>query len=211
MALNQTTDLLGQTGGRSADLEYRRRVRVCVFCGSSTGSDPAYGEAAALVGRALAERGVGLVYGGARAGTMGVVADAALAAGGDVVGVIPQSLVDREVAHTGLADLRVVAGLHERKAAMADLADAFLTLPGGAGTLEELFEVWTWAQLGLHTKPIALLDVRGYYQPMLRFLENMGEEGFLDPTAREMLIVESDIDRVMERFADYRPPPSKWD
>ena len=211
MALNQTTDQLGQTGGRSADLEYRRIVRVCVFCGSSTGSDPAYGEAAARVGRTLAERGAGLVYGGASVGTMGLVADAALAAGGDVVGVIPQSLVDREVAHAGLTDLRVVPGLHERKAAMADLADAFLTLPGGAGTLEELFEVFTWAQLGLHTKPIALLDVRGYYQPMLRFLENMSAEGFLDPTYREMLIVESDIDRVMERFADYRPPPSKWE
>jgi uncharacterized protein (TIGR00730 family) len=127
-----------------------------------------------------------------------------------VVGVIPQSLVDREVAHTGLTDLRVVADLHERKAAMGELADAFLALPGGAGTLEELFEVWTWAQLGLHAKPIALLDVRGYYQPMLKFLENMAVEGFLDPTYREMLIVEPDIDRVLDRYADYRPPPSKW-
>ena len=158
----------------------------------------------------LAERGIGLVYGGARAGTMGVLADAALAAGGTVHGVIPQSLVDREVAHEGLTDLRVVANLHERKAAMSDLADAYLTLPGGAGTLEELFEVWTWAQLGLHRKPIALLDVAGYYQPMLRFLENMAVEGFLDPTYREMLIVEPDIDRVLDRYADYRPPPSKW-
>ncbi len=210
MALNQTTDLLGQTGGPTADLEYRAVVRVCVFCGSSTGSDPAYGVAAARVGQALAGRGVGLVYGGASVGTMGIVADAALAAGGDVVGVIPQNLVDREVAHAGLTDLRVVADLHERKAAMAGLADAFLALPGGAGTLEELFEVWTWAQLGLHAKPIALLDVRGYYQPMLRFLENMAVEGFLDPTYREMLIVEPDIDRVLDRYADYRPPPSKW-
>ncbi len=183
---------------------------MCVFCGSSPGRLPVYQDAAREVGKTLAERGIELVYGGAAAGTMGVVADAALAGGGVVHGVIPQSLVDREIAHGGLTTLQVVADLHERKAAMSNLADAYLTLPGGAGTLEELFEVWTWAQLGLHAKPIALLDVRGYYQPMLRFLENMAVEGFLDPTYREMLIVEPDIDRVLDRYADYRPPPSKW-
>lgn len=185
-------------------------MRVCVFCGSSPGNGPAYRAAAQRVGEVLAERGIGLVYGGASAGTMGVLADAALAAGGTVHGVIPQSLVDREVAHDGLTDLRVVADLHERKAAMSDLADAYLTLPGGAGTLEELFEVWTWAQLGLHRKPIALLDVAGYYQPMLRFLENMSAEGFLDPVFREMLIVTADVAEALDRFADYRPPRTKW-
>lgn len=185
-------------------------MRVCVFCGSSSGKDPVYLAAARRVGQVFAERGIGLVYGGAMVGTMGVLADATLGAGGEVVGVIPQSLVDREVAHPGLTDLRVVADLHERKATMSELADAFLALPGGAGTLEELFEVWTWAQLGLHTKPIALLDVAGYYRPMLTFFEKMSVEGFLDPTFREMLIVDSDVARVLDRYADYRPPRTKW-
>lgn len=185
-------------------------MRVCVFCGSSPGADPGYRVAAATVGRTLAERGIGLVYGGASAGTMGVVADAALAAGGEVTGVIPKSLVDREVAHTGLSDLRVVADLHERKALMTSLADAFLVLPGGAGTLEELFEVFTWAQLGLHHKPIALLDVAGYYQPMLRFLDHMVEQGFLGGDYRGMLIVDTDVTAVLDRYADYRAPHDKW-
>jgi uncharacterized protein (TIGR00730 family) len=132
---------------------------VCVFCGSSPGKRPAYRDAARHVGTVFADRGIELVYGGAKAGTMGMLADAVLERGGKVHGIIPQSLVDREVAHTGLTSLRVVSGLHERKAAMAELSDGFLTLPGGAGTLEELFEVFTWAQLGLHDKPIALLDV----------------------------------------------------
>jgi uncharacterized protein (TIGR00730 family) len=158
----------------------------------------------------FAERGIELVYGGASAGTMGVVADAVLAAGGTVHGVIPQSLVDREVAHPGLTTLKVVANLHERKAEMSELADAYLTLPGGAGTLEELFEVWTWAQLGLHEKPIALLDVDGFYQPMLRFLENMSAEGFLADEFREMLIVTTEVVEALDRFAGYRPPRTKW-
>jgi uncharacterized protein (TIGR00730 family) len=156
------------------------------------------------------ERGIELVYGGAGVGTMGVIADAVLEKGGVVHGVIPQSLVDREVAHPGLTSLKIVANLHERKAAMSDLADAYLTLPGGAGTLEELFEVWTWAQLGLHTKPIALLDVAGYYQPMLRFLENVAAEGFLASDFREMLIVTADVAEALDRFADYRPARTKW-
>src|SRR5215208_6565109 len=138
-------------------------MRICVFCGSSPGRGDAYGAAAAGLGRLLAERGIGLVYGGASVGTMGIVADAALAAGGEVVGVIPQALVDREMAHAGLTDLRVVADMHQRKATMADLSDGFVALPGGAGTMEELFEVWTWALLGLHAKPIGLLDVNGFY------------------------------------------------
>lgn len=185
-------------------------MRVCVFCGSSPGKGQSYQDAARKVGTVFAERGVELVYGGARAGTMGVLADAALAAGGTVHGVIPQSLVDREVAHSGLTDLKVVADLHERKAEMARLADGFIALPGGAGTLEELFEVWTWAQLGLHDKPIALLDVDGFYQPMLRFLENVAAEGFLASHFREMLIVTADVAEALERFSDYRPPRTKW-
>lgn len=185
-------------------------MRVCVFCGSSPGKGPVYTDAARQVGEVFAERGVELVYGGASAGTMGVLADAALRAGGTVHGVIPQSLVDREVAHTGLTTLRVVADLHERKAAMSELADAYLTLPGGAGTLEELFEVFTWAQLGLHGKPIALLDVAGYYQPMLGLLRHMSEEGFLADEFRGMLIVTTDVTEALERFAGYRPPGTKW-
>lgn len=183
---------------------------MCVFCGSSPGRIPAYQDAAREVGKTLAERGIELVYGGASAGTMGVVADAALANGGVVHGVIPQSLVDREIAHAGLTTLKVVADLHERKAAMSALADGFLTLPGGAGTLEELFEVWTWSQLGLHTKPIAVLDVAGYYQPMLGFLDRMAAEGFLREDFREMLIVTADVAEALDRFADYQPPRTKW-
>jgi uncharacterized protein (TIGR00730 family) len=185
-------------------------MRVCVFCGSSPGKGPSYQDAARKVGSVFAERGVELVYGGASVGTMGVLADAVLAAGGTVHGVIPQSLVDREVAHPGLTSLKVVANLHERKAEMSELADAFLALPGGVGTLEELFEVWTWAQLGLHTKPIGLLDVDGFYQPMLRFLENMSAEGFLAGDFREMLIVTTDVVEALDRYSDYRPPPTKW-
>jgi uncharacterized protein (TIGR00730 family) len=185
-------------------------MRVCVFCGSSPGKGPSYQDAAREVGSVFAERGVELVYGGASVGTMGVVADAVLAGGGTVHGVIPQSLVDREVAHPGLTTQKVVANLHERKAEMSALADAYLALPGGAGTLEELFEVWTWAQLGLHTKPIALLDVGGFYQPLLRFLENVSAEGFLAGNFREMLIVTASVAEALERFSGYRPPSTKW-
>ncbi|HWM05901.1 MAG TPA: TIGR00730 family Rossman fold protein [Actinophytocola sp.] len=185
-------------------------MRVCVFCGSSTGVGTGYRTAAEVVGRTLAERGIGLVYGGASMGTMGVVADAALAAGGEVIGIIPRSLVDREVAHPGLSDLRVVADLHERKASMAALADAFLTLPGGAGTLEEFFEVFTWAQLGLHDKPIGLLDVDGYYQPMLRFMDHMAGQGFLRDVYREMLVVDTEVASLLDGFTNYHPPSAKW-
>ncbi len=185
-------------------------MQVCVFCGSSTGTGPAYVAAAEQVGRTLAEREIGLVYGGASVGTMGAVADAALAAGGRVTGVIPRSLVDRELAHRGLTDLHVVADLHERKAKMASLADAFLALPGGAGTLEELFEVVTWAQLGLHDKPIALLDVDGFYQPMLTLLDHIAGQGFLRAGYRDMLIVDTDVAPILDRYADHRAPRDKW-
>ncbi|WP_344633689.1 TIGR00730 family Rossman fold protein [Streptomyces glaucosporus] len=184
-------------------------MRICVFCGSSGGGD-GYLEAARRVGRTLADRGIGIVYGGARVGMMGAVADAALAAGGSVIGVIPQGLVAWEVAHEGLSELHVVPDLHRRKALMADLSDAFVALPGGAGTLEETFEAWTWGQLGLHAKPVGLLDVDGYYAPLLRFVDHMVAEGFLRAPYRRMLIVESDLDRLLERCADYRPPDYTW-
>jgi uncharacterized protein (TIGR00730 family) len=185
-------------------------VRICVFCGSSTGNGTVYLDAATALGRDLARRGVGVVYGGALVGTMGAVADAALREGGEVIGVIPEHLMDRELAHRGLTELRVVADMHERKAAMAALADGFLVLPGGAGTLEEAFEVWTWAQLGLHAKPIGLVDVDGYYQPLLRFVDHMVDAGFLRPQHAAMLAHGPDPMVVLDRFADYRPPVDKW-
>ena len=176
-------------------------MRICVFCGSSPGRGDGYREAAATLGRLMAERGIGLVYGGASVGTMGVVADAAVAAGGEVVGVIPQALVDREVAHEGLTDLRVVRDMHERKATMADLSHGFIALPGGAGTMEELFEVWTWAQLGLHAKPIGLLDVDGFYDPLGAMLDHMVTEGFLSAANRDMVAFEVDPVALLDRIA----------
>ena len=155
------------------------------------GARPEFADAARTFGRLVGERGVGLVYGGARAGLMGVVADAALAAGGEVIGVIPRSLVDREIAHTGLSDLRVVSNMHERKATMGELSDAFVALPGGLGTLEELFEVWTWAQLGIHRKPIGLLDVGAFYTRLTAFLDHAVDEGFIRTANRAVLITES--------------------
>lgn len=172
-----------------------------VFCGSSLGARPEYEAAARELGRLLAARGLGLVYGGARVGLMGAVADAALAAGGDVVGVMPRALVAREIAHTGLRDLRVVESMHERKALMAELSDAFVALPGGLGTLEELFEVWTWAQLGLHRKPVALLDVADFYRPLVAFLDAAVGEGFVRAERRATLVVERDARVLLDRLA----------
>lgn len=157
--------------------------RVCVFSGSSAGRLEHYRAAATRLGTLLAERGIGLVYGGAAVGLMGAVADAAIAAGGSVTGVIPQALVEREVAHTGLPDLRVVGSMHERKALMAELSDAFIALPGGIGTLEEIFEVWTWTQLGSHAKPCAVLNIEGFYDKLLGFLDHVVDEAFLKPVA----------------------------
>ncbi len=185
-------------------------ARLCVFCGSNTGRDPAYGASAAQVGRILAERGIGLVYGGGRVGLMGVLADAALAAGGEVIGVIPQALLDREVGHLGLTELRVVDSMHTRKALMSELSDGFIALPGGIGTLEELFEVWTWAQLGLHRKPCGLLNVDGFFTPLVDFLDRQAEAGFIPPTCREMLTVASTPEDLLLRFAAYEPPADKW-
>jgi uncharacterized protein (TIGR00730 family) len=162
-------------------------MRLCVFCGSAPGRGDRYVDAARSLGRLLAKRGITVVYGGASVGTMGVVADAALEAGGEVIGVIPEGLVDREIAHRRLTDLRVVGSMHARKAMMAELADGFVALPGGIGTLEELFEVWTLAHLGLHSKPLALLDLNGFYQPLRGLIDHMVEEMFLLPTSRDLV------------------------
>lgn len=185
--------------------------RICVFSGSSPGQRHAYREAAASLGGLMAREGIGLVYGGASVGLMGTVADAARAAGGEVIGVIPQSLVEREVAHTGLADLRVVGSMHERKALMAELSDAFIALPGGIGTLEEIFEVWTWGQLGSHTKPCAFLNVEGFYDRLLGFLDHVVEEAFLKPAHRSMILVENRPESLLQAVRCYSPPTvTKW-
>jgi uncharacterized protein (TIGR00730 family) len=185
--------------------------RLCVFTGSSDGHSPAYREAAAGLGRLLAARGIGLVYGGARVGLMGVIADAAIEAGGEVIGVIPRTLVDREVAHTGLSDLRVVESMHERKALMADLSDGFIAMPGGWGTLEELFEVLTWGQLGLHRKPCGLLNVEGYFDLLLAFLRHAFDEQFVRRDYEQWLLVSPDADALLDRFGRFSPPAvQKW-
>jgi uncharacterized protein (TIGR00730 family) len=184
---------------------------VCVFCGSNGGADPAYLEAARHAGRGLAQRGLRLVYGGGKVGMMGAVADAALDAGGEVVGVIPQQIFDLEIGHDGLHDLRVVGSMHERKALMADLADAFIALPGGIGTFEELFEVFTWAQLGLHRKPLGLLDVAGYYAPLEAMLDHAVDERFLRPETRSMLVRDDSLEALLERFGRWEAPGvPKW-
>ncbi|HEX3149565.1 MAG TPA: TIGR00730 family Rossman fold protein [Gemmataceae bacterium] len=185
--------------------------RVCVFCGSSSGVRAEYTHAAAETGDLIARRGLGLVYGGGHVGLMGVVADAALRAGGSVVGVITQALKDREVAHDGLTELHTVRTMHERKALMASLSDAFLVLPGGIGTLEEFFEVWTWGQLGEHTKPVGLVNVAGYFDGLIRFLDASMTAGFLKRKHRKMLIVGETPTAVVDAFSDYKPPTiGKW-
>jgi len=184
---------------------------ICVFCGSRPGADPAYEVAARCLGQALAQANITLVYGGGNVGLMGVVADAALEAGGEVVGVIPEALMRREIGHPGLTKLHVVASMHERKAKMAELSDGFVALPGGTGTLEEFFEVLTWAQLGEHEKPCGLLDIAGYYGPLLAVFDHMVEKGFLKDHHREMLLLERDPTTLLERFARYEPPRvAKW-
>ena len=181
---------------------------VCVFCGSAMGSLDNYADTAAALGRAIANRGMTLVYGGAHVGLMGVVADAALGAGGRVVGVIPTSLVNRELAHTRVQDLRIVASMHERKNTMAALSDAFIALPGGVGTLDELFEMLTWTQLGFHDKPSVLLDVDGYFDPLVGFVDRAVAHGFIQRSCREALLVETDVERALDRCADAVSSPS---
>ncbi len=163
-------------------------MRICVFCGSSPGARQCYAEAAVALARHLAAEGIGIVYGGSQRGLMGTLADAALAAGGEVVGVIPHSMVDREIAHTGLSELRIVESMHERKALMADLSDAFIALPGGFGTLDEFCEILTWAQLGLHAKPCGVLNVAGFFDPLLAAFDHAMNEGFIRPRYRCLVI-----------------------
>lgn len=185
--------------------------RVCVFCGSSAGRRAAYREGAQRLGASMARRGIGLVYGGGSVGLMGLVADAVLAAGGKVDGVIPRRLARKEVAHAGLTRLHRVGSMHQRKALMADLSDAFVALPGGMGTLEELAEILTWSQLGLHRKPCALLDVEGYWRPLVAFFDHAVEEGFLRPEHRAILLVETDPDLLLDRLAAWKGPAAeRW-
>ena len=185
--------------------------RICVFCGSSPGTQEIYVQTAQEVGRLLCRRGIELVYGGGKVGLMGAVADACLAEGGRVIGIIPQMLVDKEVAHRGLSELRVVQTMHERKALMADLADAFVALPGGFGTWDELCEVLTWSQLGLHRKACAVLNVNGYYDPLLAMADRATADGFVKPVFRELLLADTDPVRLLDRLADYTVPlVDKW-
>jgi uncharacterized protein (TIGR00730 family) len=185
---------------------------VCVFCGSSSGANPAYAAAARELGRELASRKLALVYGGGRVGLMGEVASAALAAGGTVVGVIPHSLALREVAQEDCTELIVVNTMHERKAIMADRADAFAALPGGYGTCDELFEIITWAQLGIHRKPVAMLNVNGFFTPLLTWLDRVVAEGLLRPKHRELLLVADAVPQLLDRLAAWKPPEptTKW-
>ena len=185
--------------------------RVCIFCGSNTGAREIYAQSARGMGAALARRRIGLVFGGGCVGLMGIVADTVLAAGGEVVGVIPKALVAKELAHNGLSDLRVVGSMHERKALMADLADAFVALPGGYGTFEEFCEVVTWAQLGLHRKPCGLLNVDRFYDPLLAFFDHAVVERFVRPEHRALVLQEDDPERLLDGLARFQPPVlEKW-
>ncbi|MDZ7773145.1 MAG: TIGR00730 family Rossman fold protein [Balneolaceae bacterium] len=184
---------------------------ICVYCGSNPGKSPAYREGAVNLAEALARENIGLVYGGGSVGLMGIMADTLLERGGRVTGVIPEDLVRREVGHGGLTEQIVVDSMHERKAAMAERSDGFIAMPGGLGTLEELFEVLTWAQLGIHRKPVAILNVGGYYDRLVSFLDHGVEEGFVKAPHRNMLMVENNPDSLLERFASYQPPAvRKW-
>jgi uncharacterized protein (TIGR00730 family) len=183
-------------------------MRICVFCGSSNGAQARYRAVGRDLGALLAGEGIGVVYGGASIGVMGAVADGALAAGGEVIGVIPQAMARVEVAHQHLTDLHIVRTMHERKAMMAELSNAFVALPGGIGTMEEVFEVWTWAQLGYHAKPVALLDVDDYWEGLLRFVDHMVTEGFLRQRFRDMLLQSKDGNTLLAQIRRYKPPPA---
>jgi hypothetical protein len=182
------------------DIQLKSMKRLAVYCGSSMGTDSAFADAARSIGSAMAERGVGLVYGGGRLGLMGVVADAVLEAGGEAFGVIPQALIDLEVAHAGLTELHVVTTMHERKAKMTELTDAFVALPGGIGTYDELFEAWTWNALGYHAKPFALLNVSGFWNDMIRFLDHATASGFMSPARRVQLLVAESVDEALDKL-----------
>jgi uncharacterized protein (TIGR00730 family) len=186
--------------------------RITTFCGSNPGARAEYGDAADALARALVRRGLALVYGGASVGLMGRLADGVIAGGGDVIGVIPSALRDKEIAHPGLTEMRGVASMHERKEVMTDLGDAFIALPGGFGTLDELAEALTWAQLGLHSKPCGVLEVAGFFAPLLEYLDRAVDEGFLLPVHRAMVLVERDPELLLDRLAAFRAPPTvgKW-
>ncbi|HVR38710.1 MAG TPA: TIGR00730 family Rossman fold protein [Thermoanaerobaculia bacterium] len=185
--------------------------RLCVFCGSNAGGDPVYADAARSVGALLARERIALVYGGGSVGLMGELADSVLANGGEVVGVIPHALWAREIGHRGLSELHIVDTMHERKAKMAALSDAFMALPGGLGTFEEIFEVWTWAQLGMHAKPVGFLDVNGFYARLMAFLDDAVTAKFLRPQHRALAILDRDAEALLRRFAEYEPPHvEKW-
>jgi uncharacterized protein (TIGR00730 family) len=177
---------------------------ICVYCGSSPGRLEAYSQAANLLAESLVSQNIQLIYGGASIGIMGMVADRVLEIGGQVIGVIPQALSHKEVAHPNLTELHITRTMHERKMLMAELADGFIALPGGIGTLEELFEIWTWAQLGIHNKPLGLLNVAGYYDDLIRFLDHVTEQQFFKPRHRQMLMVESDPEQLLKRFLSYQ-------
>lgn len=182
--------------------------RLAVYCGSATPGDPVYIESARMVGRELAARGIGLVYGGGRLGLMGAVADACLAAGGEVIGVIPEALVGSEVAHKGCTELHVVPGMHERKRMFTDLSDGFITIPGGVGTMDELWEAISWAQLGYHEKPVGLLNVAGFYDRLIEFNQHMVEVGFIRPQHAGIMIVDDTMDGLVSKMASYEPHKS---
>ncbi len=183
---------------------------IAIFCGSTLGTDAIFAETAQRTGQLIAEQGKTLVYGGGRSGLMGIVADSALAAGGKVIGVIPQGLVDRELAHPNLTELHVVTSMHERKTLMAELSDGFIALPGGAGTLEEIFEQWTWAQLGIHLKPCAFLNVEGFYDPLLQFIRLTTEKEFTRTRFTDALINSASIEEILNQFEHYVAPQPKW-
>jgi uncharacterized protein (TIGR00730 family) len=185
--------------------------RLCVFCGSNVGTATAYTDAAEALGKLLARRRIGLVYGGGRVGLMGVIADAVMVHGGDVIGVIPQSLADREIAHSRITELRIVDSMHTRKAMMAELSDAFVAMPGGVGTFEEFFEAVTWTQLGLHRKPCGLLNVAEFYTPLVAFIDQAVSEGFINPVHRAAVVVDSDPERLLDTLGTVKlPAVPKW-
>lgn len=179
--------------------------RICVYCGSSPGNAPEYAEGAKELAKLLAEQDIALVYGGASIGIMGEIADAVLAAGGEVIGVMPKALADKEIAHKGLSELIIVESMHERKSIMAELADGFIALPGGLGTLDELFEMLTWAQLGFHQKPCGALNINAYYQKLVEFLQHTAEEGFVKPQHQELLLVEEQPKALLQSMQNYKP------
>ncbi len=186
-------------------------MRICVYCGSAAGWRTEHADAARELGRALARRKIGLVNGGGRVGLMGATTDGTLELGGEAIGVIPRALMDRELGHKGMTALHVVETMHDRKARMAELSDGFVALPGGIGTLEELFEAWTWAGLGIHSKPVGVLDVGGYWDPLLEMADRMVSEGYLPRHLREALLVAREPDALIDAFLDHRPVASRWE